>query len=1177
MKNIATALFFFGFLFCLNAQITKVKYLMSYDTARCEYLVSLYVEEGQINSISDRVLFNSQISVVSAEDVSLSLGRVYHPLIGPNGTTPIRYEMVPPTVTPANCSSQKFHRIYPNITPTAYFPEGLSAGDTLALFSLKSDKATVRCGFDIRLYENGVDHDGTDPNLLGNDFSNSFTMGSPTQLYTGNLPQVGSPGPVMTGLDFDLAQNLTLTPHFASRSCGGNNNYVWTGPQGFSSVNQGIFIANFSPAFQGYFQLKAYNKEGCMRDYTIPVFYENQPTPDTAVCPGSSLVLSGAPAEINGIPGSWQAVGNGPGALIAMSGGKALLKISDQAAVGKYGYQYTVDNKSYEISIEVSSIPPVPLSICPICEGDTLALPTPPSMTWQTDYNPLVFDSYEVVKIIGDSRAAAVKSGNALLQLKNDTTGCISKPLPVKVLPSKVSLVGNSTTVCVNSTFQFLPSTGGTWTSDSPSVATINNSGVATAIAEGQVTFTYRPVVPVCGMQLHSPVITVIGNSGVAFTGPNSICIGGTTTLSPTSGGTWVSANSGIATVNNQGLVTGVAAGTTTFSFTNNSTGCTSHLQTPVIVSLKPQVQLLTNDTLCVYDIGYCIPSTGGTWASSNPTVVTITNGGVITATSAGTASLFYTQTNAGCISDPLKLVVLPEGACAENGQKWVHVICFADLNGDGNYSPPTEYPLNNTSLQIAAFPITFFTNLNGEAFFPLDTGSYSLTALVPYGNWENNPTITNFYLTENTELLIGFMPIAGSSSAIAQQATGIMRCNQYTNVNVSVMNVGSIPLNGKITVQHEERSMVKNFNPALLSMSDSTITWQIAQLLPGQVFKPSYQARIPNPISNNDSLHFTIRVYDANDSLLFAEPLAYLIRCSYDPNDLQVRPDRIGEENLTLRSEALTYQVRFQNTGNDTAFYVRIDDVLHKDIDRRSLMLIDASHKGRMILCSNDTLCYIMDTIQLVDDKTNYEASQGYVVFTTKTKFDIAEGTVVPNQALIFFDANVPVITNAVKNTIVTSLPCPDNALTQDGPWLVAKEGGNQYTWIDCSNDQILEVSDVPLYKPEQNGSYRVAVKGDYCTVESACISFVVNSITEIDNDLLIYPTLVNDLLYIQSEQAIEKITLGALSGVLHTLPSQLVGNNLLSVTLPAVASGYYVVTVVTKGGVYTRAVVKM
>ena len=106
-------------------------------------------------------------------------------------------------------------------------------------------------------------------------------------------------------------------------------------------------------------------------------------------------------------------------------------------------------------------------------------------------------------------------------------------------------------------------------------------------------------------------------------------------------------------------------------------------------------------------------------------------------------------------------------------------------------------------------------------------------------------------------------------------------------------------------------------------------------------------------------------------------------------------------------------------------------------------------------------------------------------MVFTAKTKFDIAEGTVVPTRPTSFFDANAPVITNAVKTP--SSPPCPVRIMlfTQDGPWLVAMEGANQYTWIDCSNDQILEVSDAPLYKPNQNGSYRVAVKGDYCTVE--------------------------------------------------------------------------------------------
>ncbi len=1175
MKNIATALFFFGFILNHHAQITKVKYLMSYDTARCEYLVSLYVEEGQINSISDRVLFNSQISVVSAEDVSLSLGRVYHPLIGPNGTTPIRYEMVPPTVTPANCSSQKFHRIYPNITPTAYFPEGLSAGDTLALFSLKSDKATVRCGFDIRLYENGVDPDATDPNLLGNDFSNSFTMGSPTQLYTGNLPQVGSPGPVMTGLDFDLAQNLTLTPHFASRSCGGNNNYVWTGPQGFSSVNQGIFIANFSPAFQGYFQLKAYNKEGCMRDYTIPVFYENQPTPDTAVCPGSSLVLSGVPAQINGIPGSWQAVGNGVGELIPMSGGKALLKINDQAAIGKYNYQYTVDNKSYEISIEVNGIPPVPLSICPICEGDTLALPTPPSMTWQTDYNPLVFDSYEVVKILVNGRAAAVKSGTALLQLKNDTTGCISKSIPLNVIISKVTVLG-SDSVCAGNTLQLHPSTGGTWTSNNPAVATINNSGVVTAISEGQVTFTYRPIVPVCGTQLQSPVITVNPIPTVFISGPSSICVGGKSNLSPSIGGTWVSTNPNIAAVTNTGEVTGLAAGSARFQFTNTQ-GCISQLTAPVTVALKPIVDLLTNDTLCVYDIGQCKPSSGGSWVSSNPAILTITNGGIFTAINPGMAQITFLAASSFCQSDPINLVVLPEGECSEKGQKWVHVTCFADLNGDGTYSVTQEFPLSNVSIQISSHTTTYFTDLDGLTDFLLDTGSYTISSFIPYGLWQENPIMKTLLVNQDKDLLIGFIPQSGFISAIANQTTDFLRCNRYAKIHNTATNTGTSIINGTMTVRLDERVYIKNISPTPLEKTDSTIIWDISQLLPGQKLKASFEAFVPNPTSNADSLRFAIHVKDDNDSSLYQNDFAHLIRCSFDPNDLQVRPDRIGEENLTLRTEALTYQVRFQNTGNDTAFYVRIDDVLQKDIDRRSLMLIDASHKGRMILCSNDTLCYIMDTIQLVDDKTSYEGSQGYMVFTAKTKFDIAEGTVVPNQAHIFFDANAPVITNAVKNTIVTSLPCPDNTLTQDGPWLVATEGANQYTWIDCSNDQILEQSDAPLYKPEKNGSYRVAVKGNYCTVESDCISFVVNSVAEMKEETLVYPTLFNEKINIRSKASPITMIITGYSGNTYTKTPVQRNDNDFEVDVSDLGNGIYFIQIITNSGTSTKTMVKI
>ncbi|MCX6225227.1 MAG: Ig-like domain-containing protein, partial [Bacteroidia bacterium] len=55
----------------------------------------------------------------------------------------------------------------------------------------------------------------------------------------------------------------------------------------------------------------------------------------------------------------------------------------------------------------------------------------------------------------------------------------------------------------------------------------------------------------------------------VSITGPASICAAnGTTTLIPTSGGTWESSNPSVASVTNAGDVTGLAAGTASFTFT---------------------------------------------------------------------------------------------------------------------------------------------------------------------------------------------------------------------------------------------------------------------------------------------------------------------------------------------------------------------------------------------------------------------------------------------------------------------------------------------------------------------------------------------------------------------------------------------------------------------------------
>ncbi|MBK8852331.1 MAG: T9SS type A sorting domain-containing protein [Saprospiraceae bacterium] len=158
-----------------------------------------------------------------------------------------------------------------------------------------------------------------------------------------------------------------------------------------------------------------------------------------------------------------------------------------------------------------------------------------------------------------------------------------------------------------------------------------------------------------------------------------------------------------------------------------------------------------------------------------------------------------------------------------------------------------------------------------------------------------------------------------------------------------------------------------------------------------------------------------------------------------------------------------------------------------------------------------------------------------------------------------------------------MTSLPCPDNALAQDGPWLVATEGGNQYTWIDCSNDQILEVSDVPLYKPEQNGSYRVAVMGDYCKVESACISFALNNNSETDNKMLIYPTIFKDNIYFISSVTPLKAYMVGVNGITYSIRTLQKGDNYFEIDVPELDSGIYYLQIITNSGSTTKTMVKI
>ncbi|MEZ4986093.1 MAG: Ig-like domain-containing protein [Saprospiraceae bacterium] len=132
-----------------------------------------------------------------------------------------------------------------------------------------------------------------------------------------------------------------------------------------------------------------------------------------------------------------------------------------------------------------------------------------------------------------------------------------------------------------------------------------------------------------------------------------------------------MSSNPAIATVTSGGIVTGIGAGTATITYTDVN-GC----ETTATVTVIP-LPTMSGGTVCVGStitlLGSGIPANSNIYVSSNPAVATVTNGGIVTGVSAGTANITYTNNN-GCqvtatvtVSEISAVSFTNQSACDDN------------------------------------------------------------------------------------------------------------------------------------------------------------------------------------------------------------------------------------------------------------------------------------------------------------------------------------------------------------------------------------------------------------------------------------------------------------------------------------------------------------------------------
>ncbi len=281
------------------------------------------------------------------------------------------------------------------------------------------------------------------------------------------------------------------------------------------------------------------------------------------------------------------------------------------------------------ISVTVSPAPNPITGSSTVCTGNTV------SLTETTGGGSWSSSNTARATVSGTGVVSGITTGS--ITISYTAAGC-SGFFPMTVNQTPASITGPST-VCSGSTLSLSDaSPGGTWSSSSITNATVSALGVVSGLIPGSANIIYT-LPGGCNV---SQSITV-NTTPSAISGSGTVCTGNTITLTePTTGGSWSSSNTAMATVGGTtGIVTGVTPGIITISY-STSFGCSASF--PMTVNLTPAV-IGGTLTVCA---GHITPltdaSTGGTWSSSSTPIATAgATTGAVTGIIPGTAGITYT------------------------------------------------------------------------------------------------------------------------------------------------------------------------------------------------------------------------------------------------------------------------------------------------------------------------------------------------------------------------------------------------------------------------------------------------------------------------------------------------------------------------------------------------------
>gem|GEM_PF-4294764 len=359
----------------------------------------------------------------------------------------------------------------------------------------------------------------------------------------------------------------------------------------------------------------------------------------------------------------------------------------------------------------------------------------------------------------------------------------------------------------------------------------------------------------------------------------------------------------------------------------------------------------------------------------------------------------------------------------------------FIDRNSNGVFDA-TDRALTNMPLRTADGTEHAFTDAAGNYLLLLDSGDHEISIpgrsyhrLVPaahqvtFNGWGQTLVGRDFGLRPDSSVI---------DVAVDVVHIGPSRPASQSYVWITVRNKGVLPASGTYSLKLPPPFQFAQSDSTPVYAQDDSVAWTYSNLEAQASFRTLAVLRLPAQGTGSGWIPLSVSVTPLAGDTVRADnfdTVLVQLRGPYDPNDKQVMPSHVLRiDSAQAGHYQFDYTVRFQNTGNDTAFYVRIADTLSPLLDPATLQLIGSSHPVEAEWLRPNVLYFNFHNIQLPDSNVNEPRSHGFVQFRIRPYHTMSVSDSIRNNVSIYFDYEAPIVTNTALSTfrsnLVTAVP---------------------------------------------------------------------------------------------------------------------------------------------------------